>query len=115
MVDKVNFTVNQGADFRQAFEMRDEAGALLDLTGYEFKGQARDDYGGKLIFDIDFALRDQVASTGWVDMHVPADITAALKITKKEEYLYDIEMIDAASETRRVMEGKIFVLPEVTK
>lgn len=115
MVDKINFTLYQGADFRRAMEFRDEAGALIDLTGYEFRGQVRDTYEGKIAFIINFAIRDQVAFAGFVDLHISADATASISMTERVDYIYDIEMIDGVSEVRRVMEGKITVFPEVTK
>lgn len=115
MISKVNFIVYQGADFRRVLELRDEAGALINLDGYEFKGQLRESYGSKLILDIVFSIRDQIEFTGIVDMHIPSNVTTILGITKPFEYIYDIEMTDAASEVRRVMEGKVKIFPEVTK
>ena len=115
MVDKINFTVYQGADFRRALEFRDEAGALIDLTAYEFRGQVRETYDSNVVFPITFTIRDQVAFAGFVDLHVTAVSTAAIKMNEPMEYIYDIEMVDAALEVRRVMEGKIKVFPEVTK
>lgn len=115
MVDKINHTVYQGADFRRAMEFRDEAGAVINLTGYEYRGQVRDSYEGKVAFEINFTIRDQVEFTGWVDLHIPAASTASIKMTDPTEYIYDIEMVDNSSEVRRVMEGKIKVFPEVTK
>jgi hypothetical protein len=116
MADKINLVVEQGADFRRVLEVRDESGTLLDLTGYVFRGQAKTDYSSsKSSFDINFTIRDQVASLGMVDLHISADSTSALNLAKASDYIYDIEMVDGASEVRRIMEGKIKVYPEVTK
>lgn len=115
MVDKINLIVYQGTDFRRLMELRDETGALMNLTGYLFRGQVRQSYGSNVVFEFVFTIRDQGESTGVVDLHIPSASTAAIGITEPTDYIYDIEMVDAASEVRRVMEGSIKLRPEVTK
>jgi hypothetical protein len=116
MVATHNLTVYQGSDFRMVLELKDESAVLMDLTGYTFQGQARLKYVDALpAFSATFTLRDQMASTGLVDMHIPASETEALSIQKETSYLYDIEMVTASGDVKRVLQGTMRVLPEVTK
>lgn len=116
MVARQNLTVYQGADYQQALELRNESSVLIDLTGYVFRGQARVKYSdADPAFEFEFTLRDQVTQTGIVDMLIPAADTSALNISKVTTYLYDIEMVDADSIVRRIVQGEIQLHPEVTK
>lgn len=116
MVATKNLTVYQGTDFRMVLELRDESSALMDLTGYVFRSQARLKHSDTdPSFSATFTLRDQVASKGLVDMHIPASETAALLITKDTNYIYDIEMVTSLGDVKRMVQGIIRVSPEVTK
>lgn len=116
MAARQNLTVNQGEDFRRVIELKDESMALIDLTGYVFRGQARLSYSDSdASFSFGFTLRDQVADTGLVDMIITDSSTSALSISKATRYLYDIEMVDADGYVKRILEGTILLNPEVTK
>lgn len=115
-VAKQNLTVYQGADYRQSLEVRDESSVLMDLTGYTFRGQARTDYAAASpSLSFDFTLRDQTTETGVVDMRIEAADTSALTISKRTNYLYDIEMVDTDGIVYRIVEGRLDLYPEVTK
>lgn len=115
-VARQNLIVYQGADFRRALEFRDGAAALMNLTGYVFRGQARTaSTSDTVAFSFIFTLRDQGSSTGMVDMHIQDTATSALTLSKVTTYVYDVEMVDATGDVTRVMEGTIQVYPEVTK
>jgi hypothetical protein len=116
MVATQNLTVYQGADYQQALELRDGSSALIDLTGYTFRGQAKVSYADTdAAFSFSFELRDQVSQTGLVDMSISAASTSALNITKETRYKYDIEMVDTDSKVTRLIQGVVLVYPEVTK
>jgi hypothetical protein len=116
MVATHNLTVYQGSDFRMVLELKDESAVLMDLTGYSFRAQARSKYNDTTAaFSATFTLRDQASSTGLVDMHIPAADTALLSIIKESNYLYDVEMVTASGDVKRVLQGTIRVFPEVTK
>lgn len=116
MVARQNLTVYQGADFRRALEFRDEAGSIMDLTGYSFRAQGRTSYAANSAsFSFVFTVRNQVSDKGFVDMHLPAASTAALSLNKEQDYFYDLEMVLPSGDVRRVMEGKVKVYPEVTR
>lgn len=116
MVVKQNLIVYQGADFRRVMELKNESSALLDLTDYIFRGQAKTAYQeSSPSFNIDFVIRDQLTDPGVVDMSISSTETALLILRKETSYLYDIEMVDANGIVRRILEGTILVYPEVTK
>lgn len=116
MVARQNLTIYQGSDFRRALEFRDELGVLMDLTGYEFRSQARLKYeSANPSFAFQFTIRDQVANPGLVDMVLVAADTSALSISKETKYIYDLEMVTFSGDTKRVLEGEIRLMPEVTR
>jgi hypothetical protein len=99
-----------------ALELKDEASVLMDLTGFTFKGQAKQSYADvNPSFSFIITLRDQAAYPGMADMLISASATSAVGITKKSKFIYDIEMTDANGKTRRLLEGDIEMFPEVTK
>lgn len=116
MVARQNLVIYQGADYQQALELKDESQVLMDLTGYTFRGQARIKYSDtNPAFTLEFTLRDQIADTGLVDMLISASETSAVSISKQTSYLYDIEMVDTGGIVRRIIEGTIQLMPEVTR
>jgi hypothetical protein len=116
MVARQNLTVYQGADYRRALEFKDNSAVLMDLTGYEFRGQVKLSYQEQdPVFSFGFTLRDQVSDTGIVDMILTAVDSSAVSINKETNYIYDIEMVDADGYVTRVLEGRLKLYPEVTK
>lgn len=116
MVARQNLTVYQGSDFRRALELKDESQVLMDITGYEFRGQARLGYASSNpAFSFTFTIRNQTTETGLVDMLLAAADTSLVNITKETTYLYDIEMVNANGGVTRILEGNLKLYPEVTK
>lgn len=116
MVARHNLTVYQGSDYRRALELKDEAATLMNLTGYVFRGQARTSYAASSpVFSFSFTLRNQATDPGLVDMLLSATDTAAASITKITEYIYDIEMVTATGDVKRIIEGTLKLHPEVTR
>jgi hypothetical protein len=116
MVAVQNLTVYQGATFQRALILKNESAALINLTGYTFRGQVKSAYSdASPTFSFVFTLRNQATDTGVVDMVLAAASTSAVSIIKKTSYLYDVEMVDAAGTVRRIVEGKLELFPEVTK
>lgn len=116
MVAKDNITVYQGSDYRRALEFKNESAVLMDLTGYVFRGQVRAEYSSASpVFSFSFTLRNQTTSPGLVDMLLSAADTAAVSIAKITSYIYDIEMVTASGDVKRIVEGKLNLHPEVTR
>jgi hypothetical protein len=116
MAAKQGLAIYQGADFRRVLEFKDELSALMDLTGYTFRGQARTSYTSSVIaFSFEFTVRDQGIDLGIVDLLVSAVSTEGIVLDKPASYIYDIEMILPVGDVRRILEGKISLYPEVTR
>lgn len=116
MVARHNLTVYQGSDYRRAMELRDNLDTLMDLTGYVFRGQVRQKYAdSNATFSFTFTLRDQTSEEGMVDMLLAATDTALVSISKITDYIYDIEMVTADGDVKRIMEGNLKLHPEVTR
>lgn len=112
MSNRLDLEIKQGQDESFLLTIKDENGAPQDLTGFTFKGEARDQYQGKLFFAFSFDVKDQVTDTGKVEMLLPRAVTSKLKIAGKTLLVYDVEM--TSSSTTRILEGKINLNPEVT-
>lgn len=109
-----NFTIFQGDDHSFSVTIKDAAGAVIDLTGWDFKLQAREDYDTEdtvLNLSVGSGI-EFVAGTGVVTVSIgaaaSADIAAGF-------YVYDLERTDDAGLKRKIVFGKMEVLSEVTK
>lgn len=116
MVAKQNLRVYQGSDFRRVMEFKTEDDNLIDLTGFSFKGQVKASYSDSTpVMSFTFEIRNQETDKGMVDMRLLASDSALINIPKMTKYLYDIEMTDQNGVIRRVVEGTLELMPEVTK
>lgn len=112
----LHITIEQGATFNPVLTWKDQAGALIDLTGYTARMQVRptvDDTGTPLL-DLDTTNGKIVlgGTAGTITFAVPAVDTAALVF---DEAVYDLELIDGAGEVTRLLKGDVYLSPEVTK
>lgn len=112
MSNKLDLEIKQGQDESFLLTIKDENGAPQDLTGFTFKGEARDQYQGKLFFSFSFDVKNQTTDTGKVEMILSRSATSRLKVAGKTILVYDVEM--TSSTTTRIIEGKINFTPEVT-
>lgn len=115
-VAKQNITVYQGSDYRKVLIFKDNSDNLMDLTGYTFRGQVKVAYSDSLpVLSFAFTARDQVTEQGYADLVLAAADTAALSISKKTSYIYDMELVDPSGFVTRFLEGSLTLMPEVTK
>lgn len=114
MSNKLNLELKQGEDFLRVLTIKDENGTEVNLTGYSFAAQIRQDYDKDLFLSFTFTIRNQTTNTGEVEMSLAKALSSAKKIIGKQNYVYDVEMNDG-SRTTRIMEGQIKITPEVTK
>jgi hypothetical protein len=115
MVAKLGLTIHQGSDFSRVLSLTNNLGDPIDLTGYVFRSQARLEYPSPLAFSFTFSIRNQSIEPGIVDMTLSAANSSLIPLTRATEYLYDVEFIDAGGATKRLLEGKIKLYPEVTR
>lgn len=114
---KRNFTIYQGASFREAFQWL-QGGAPVDLTGAQIRAQIRQNVGAAVPL-VDFGV-----TAGTAIEVVPLEgrfaLTAAFDATEKMAWagaaVWDLEVTMAAGTWRaRLIEGQARVSPEVTR
>ena len=108
---KANIIIDQGADFSTAITVTDDAGVVVDLTGYTGSGQIRKHYTSST--KVDFTLVfGSPKSDGVVTLTLGRTITANLESGR---YVYDVELTTSANTRSRLIEGMVTVTPEVTR
>ena len=105
--------------WEERWELMDENGAPLDLTGFEFRMQVRNKLSGALLLSVgtetNYATID--LPTGAINIHVPAEVIEAISPTNaKVRGQFDAEIyIPGASEyVIPVLRGSLSMLPRVT-
>lgn len=112
-----DLTIEQGATYSVRFEWREDdgssppSGPLMDVTGYTPHMQIKTQLGGDVLAT--FTLASGLsASAGVVELHIGADVTAALP----RGGVYDIELHNTADATEviRLVQGAVELSREVT-
>ena len=104
-----NLTVDQGSDFSSVVTVSNSDGALVDLTGYTYRGQIRKTYSSSTA--VDFTVTANTPTNGELTITLTAAQTGAMKAGR---FVYDVE-IDLANVVTRVVEGQLEVTPRVTR
>ena len=114
MTARYDWTINQGETSQLTVTRFESDGVTpADFTG-TFRGSAKNKYGGTEYLAIESS---DVAISGGGDDHI---ITIALSATKTAaipagKYVYDLENLHVDGTTvTRVLEGTLYVKPEVT-
>ena len=110
MAAKANIVVDQGSTFATFLNLTDDDGAVIDLTGYQARGQIRKWYTSSAYTT--FIVTIPTPNTGNIYISLNANTTANMESGR---YVYDIETVDTANNITRVVEGILTVTPEVTK
>lgn len=113
---QLDLTFEQGATFAMTVTWKSDAGTPVDLTGYTAKMQVRWNYS-----DTDALATFSTASNtitlggaaGTISVLGPATMAG---VTKPKYGVYDLELTHTASgRVVRLMQGRAFISPEVTK
>lgn len=112
---KYDLKIEQGADFKESLVLRDDQGVLINLTGYTAEMQIRP------YVSSDTVLLNATSANGLISI-TPAEAlielifdnatTAALIYTK---CVYDLEVTKPSGEVVRLIEGNVYVTPQVTR
>jgi hypothetical protein len=105
---KVNLVIEQGSDFTTTFNIRDENGLLLNLTGYTGAAQMRPHYESNTSYD--FAVSINVSGTVTVGM-----TSANTVLIPAGRYVWDCELTNTVNVTSRPFGGQVRVEPSVTR
>lgn len=113
---KHNLFVYRGATFSKQIVWKDENGALINLTGWKARLHMRETVDESTPFLTLTTENGGLAlggAAGTINLLASATATAAIQVT---EGVYDLEMVAPDTVTvTRLLEGLVFVSPEVTR
>jgi hypothetical protein len=104
--------MDQGATFNNTLNITDDlTNAKVNVSGYTVRSQMRRSYySANATAQIVCTVTD--AANGTILMSLAAANTSNIKAGR---YLFDVETVDTASVTTRILEGIITVTPEITR
>lgn len=110
-----NIIVEQGATFQLNITWKDEAGVVIDITGYTARMQVRATKAATTVLlaattENGYITLGGVAGT--VAISVPASVTAALSFVRA---VYDLELISSTGIVTRLVQGGVCLSKEVTR
>ena len=100
----------QGADYHLSIPVVNDAGNPFTVTGWSARGQIR-----RLLDDEEplYELDDHLTvDDTTVELDIPAEVSSEWTWRQAR---YDIELVDPDGRPTRLLEGHVFVSPEVTR
>ena len=110
MAGYVELTIESGANFNTVLDLKDAAGGILNLAGYEVAAQLRKSYYSSTATDFTMTITD--ASAGQITMAMSPTVTANVTPGR---YVYDVLITSDSGVKTRIIEGIVTVLPSVTR
>ena len=109
----INIIRKRGDNFPFQFTLTDEAGAAVPITGFSFRmvvdpSNAPDDTANN-IFDLAASIVD---GSGGIFEFSPT--TMEMDITPKT-YFYEVQMTDASSDIRSIVQGTFIIEQDIVK
>lgn len=109
---------DQGTDVAVEIHLVEVDGSVKDLTGYSAAAKMKKNYNSDSADTVDFTtIISSPASNGVVTLSLTNAQTDLLDARRK--YFYDVEIsfLDSDSNTiiERVLEGKVYINPSVTR
>jgi hypothetical protein len=110
-----DFTIYQGATFSRVLTWKDEAEALINLTGYTARMQIRTN---KDAADPILTLTTENGgialggAAGTITLTITATASAAIT---ESEGVYDLELISGSGVVTRLLQGAVEINKEVTR
>jgi hypothetical protein len=116
---KKQLNICQGSTLSLSLTFRDSAGALLNLTGYTFRGQIRSPALSTTI-SASFTFDTSSAASGVIGVSLTdtqtMSLTAGESINSTEsKYQYDMEYVQPGGSVTRFLEGVCIVNRNVTR
>ena len=112
-----DITIDQGADAAIEIYMVDTNGATKNLTNYAIAAKLKKTFNSDSSDTVDFTAAITNASEGIATLSLTNTQTDSLKAPSR--YVYDVEISynDSDDNTiiERVLEGKLFITPSVTR
>lgn len=114
MAGKYNFKIEQGATFSYILVWKDSDGGLIPLTGYTSRMQLRyGSYTGEIAIELTTENGGITINTGTSQVAVLISAIQSVLLELKS-CVYDLEMINGDVVTR-LIEGRVRIIPEVTR
>jgi len=113
-------TIEQGSTFIFPYTVKNSDGTAFNLTNWTGRGQIRKRYRATAIIAT-FTCTIAIPTNGRMVVSLSGAITAAIpagdtETDPRSEYVYDIEIENSVSgEIKRLLNGSVFVSPEVTR
>jgi hypothetical protein len=106
----------QGANFDYSLTWQ-TGGTPVNLTNYSARMQVRDSYdAGTAVVSLTSGTGITLGGTaGTIYVELSSTETASLDGTPNAQYIYDLELISGAGYVTRLVEGRFYVFPEVTR
>jgi hypothetical protein len=108
MAATYNITINQNADFRRSFQVK-ENNVIVNITNYTFSGRLKASFNDTSYVDFTTSITD--AAAGTFSISLADTVTATMS---PGTWVYDIIMTDTATEKTRLMSGNAFLKQGVT-
>lgn len=113
------FFGKQGTTWNAVIKIKEQAtGNPRNLTGYIVRGQIRKTYSSP--DKINFQCSISNPTGGEITFGLPASVTATIPCgesvtSSASKYVFDLELESPDGVVERILEGKLYVSPEVTK
>lgn len=108
---KKNFQIPQGTDWSERFVVKNKDGTTMDFSGISFsRAKMKLSYGLTEGTTIGVSFADG-GTTGVMILNIGATTTSNIDWGY---YVYDVETISITGATRRPLEGRIDLTPEVS-
>jgi hypothetical protein len=119
MAGRFDIVLEQGASFVLPLTLRHADNTAFDLTGYTGRGQIRKFHRSTSVIASFTVVMDVVPTTGKLTVSLTAVETAGIscgeEVTdEKSKYVYDLEIVSGGN-VKRILDGFVFVSPEVTR
>jgi len=111
----LDIEVEAGATFDTTLTWKDKDGVPVDLTGYSAEMHIRDSVDSDIILDTLTTANTRLElgdALGTIRIIIPDSVSTAYTFSGA---VYDLEITSAVLTKRRLFEGSISVIPEVTR
>ena len=107
-----NFTLEQGTTFIRSLTLQ-ENGAAMNLTGFSVASQMRSTHDSSTVVGT-FSCSVINNTGGVIQMQMSSSASGAIE---EGVYVYDVEITSSGGggNTKRILQGKVTVTPEVTR
>lgn len=108
MAATYNITVNQNADFRRAFQVKEDS-VIVDITNYSFSGRLKSSFNDDSYVDFNTSIEN--GTQGTFSINLTDTVTGSMS---PGTWVYDVIMTDDGGVKTRLLQGNAFLKQGVT-